>query len=303
MSGYRHPYYAESLSEFGEPRFLQHSGGWILRCRIPDAPFYDARGCYPIFSCQDWTQLNIDLARLGEEDLLSLTLVTDPFGEYTENHLKKCFKSIVLPFKIHYVIDLNRPLRSFVGENHRRNARKAMEILSLEKCENELSLLDDWVGLYSNLIARHDIKGVARFSKPAFARQLKVPGLSMFRATYEGRTAGMLLWYLQNSVAYYHLGAYSSTGYDLRASFALFWFAIQFFADHKVRWLNLGGGAGVSTDGSDGLSRFKRGWSNETKTAFLCGHIFDHHKYESIVEERNKGGVNYFPAYRHGECN
>ena len=66
------------------------------------------------------------------------------------------------------------------------------------------------------------------------------------------------MWYLQGSVGYYHLGAFSPLGYELRSSFALFSFAINYFADSGLRWLDLGAGArvkGSETDG--GLSRFK----------------------------------------------
>ena len=34
MTGYLHPDYAQSLSEFGEPPQLQKSGGWLLKLRV-----------------------------------------------------------------------------------------------------------------------------------------------------------------------------------------------------------------------------------------------------------------------------
>ena len=52
VSGYLHPTYARSLSEFGAPRHLPHSGAWILERRIPGSPYSDAMGCYPILACR-----------------------------------------------------------------------------------------------------------------------------------------------------------------------------------------------------------------------------------------------------------
>lgn len=49
MTGYIHPGYAESLTEFGTPRELPRSKGWILKCQIPGFSDYDAMGCYPLF--------------------------------------------------------------------------------------------------------------------------------------------------------------------------------------------------------------------------------------------------------------
>src|SRR5262249_47210850 len=101
--------------------------------------------------------------------------------------------------------------------------------------------------------------------------------------------------------AYYHLGAYSDTGYDLGASFALFEYSIEYFSQSGMKWLSLGAGAGTAANADSGLSRFKAGGSNGTRTAYLCGRIFDRSKYQDIVTTRNVPMTDYFPAYRLGE--
>src|SRR5229473_8652620 len=98
VTGYAHPGYAASLSEFGTPRLLPRSGGWILERRIPGCQERDAMGCYPLFACQHWSQLHADLDEIGSE-LVSVTLVTDPFGGYQEGLLRQCFPDQVVPFK------------------------------------------------------------------------------------------------------------------------------------------------------------------------------------------------------------
>jgi hypothetical protein len=65
--------------------------------------------------------------------------------------------------------------------------------------------------------------------------------------------------------------------------------------------LDLGAGAGLINDPADGLSRFKRGWSTRTQTAYLCGRIFDAASYHALSEARGLAGAAYFPAYRAGE--
>ena len=61
LTGYRHPLYAASLAEFGEPRELPSSGGWLLERTVPQFPDRDAMGCYPIFAASDWSGLSKDL--------------------------------------------------------------------------------------------------------------------------------------------------------------------------------------------------------------------------------------------------
>src|SRR5215210_8009130 len=125
MSGYLHQAYAESLGEFGTPLELNHSDGWLLARQIPQTDSSDAMGCYPLFACENWSQLKTDLQQL-EDDLISVCLVTDPFGDFDINYLQECFPDVVNPFKQHFVIDLERPIESFVHPHHLRNARKAL---------------------------------------------------------------------------------------------------------------------------------------------------------------------------------
>ena len=300
VTGYLHPQYAESLSEFGALRELPHCGGCILVRQISGFPYHDAMGCYPLFCCQDWAQLHADLEDLDNE-LVSLALVTDPFGEYSPAYLRRCFKDVAIPFKDHFIVDLSCPIDTFASSHHRRYARKALRDVQIERCQDPTQFNDEWVNLYATLTERHNIKGIPAFSRLAFAKQLKVPGLVMFRAVYKETTVGMTLWYIQEEVGYYHLAAYSDTGYNLRASFALFWSAIGYFAGQGLRWLNLGAGASIKGNGPDGLSQFKRGWSTGTRTAYFCGRILNPKRYVEIVQSRNILETSYFPAYRKGE--
>lgn len=299
-SGYMHYGYAGSLSEFGMPYELPKSNSWILKRSIAGFPYYDAMGCYPLFCCENWQYLADDLEDVGD-DFVTLSIVTDPFGDYDEQYLKVCFPDVCKPFKQHYVTDLSRPVKSFVSEHHRRNARKASESVRVHVCKTPPEYLDEWERLYSNLVSRHGIRGVTAFSRKAFEKQLQVPGVMAMRAEYEERIVGMLLWYVQNGIGYYHLGAYSDLGYELKCSFALFLNAIHYFADADVRWLNLGAGAGLNQKEEDGLSRFKHGWSNETRLTYFCGRIFDRKKNDEIMSARRISKTDYFPAYRTGE--
>jgi Acetyltransferase (GNAT) domain len=299
-SGYAHPAYASALEEFGHARELIHSGGWILERGIPGTEARDAMGCYPLFACRDWSALKHDLTIIGE-DLVSLVIVADPFGEFSDNLLRDTFDDVVIPFKEHFVVDLTQRPESFVHDHHRRNARKALRDLTVDEPSDLAECIEEWDALYAQLVQRHGIKGIARFSRKSFLQQFKVPGINVFRARQGGQTVGMSLWYLREAIAYYHSAAYSDSGYSLGASFGLFWRAFEKFAHSDVRWIDLGSSAGVSVAAGDGLARFKSGWSNATRLTYLCGKIFDKAKYYELTEAKGSGGTRYFPAYRDGE--
>lgn len=299
QGGYLHAEYAASLAEFGTPRFMPRSKAWILERPIRDSKYRDAMGCYPFFACQNWSSLKTDLTEL-EDQLVCLSAVTDPFGENDASLLADCFRDVVKPFKQHYVVDLQKPLDSFVCEHHQRNVRRALQKVNVERVDDPQEIADEWVMLYANLIRRHDITGVSAFTERSLRQQLTVPGTQVFRARNSAETVGMIVWYVNGEVGYYHLAAYSDLGYELRTSFALFWTSIEFFAANHLRWLNLGAGAGIESDATDGLNRFKRGWSTGTRTAYFCGRIFDRTKYDDIVRSSGVPATEYFPAYRAG---
>jgi hypothetical protein len=297
-AGYAHPAYAKSLSGFGEPYELPASGGWLLRRGIPDSTNFDAMGCYPLFCCQNWSRLADDL-RDFHGNLVSVSLVADPFGDCDEALLRRTFDH-VRPFKTHFVVDLQKPLASYSSARHRKFARRAQRSLAIEVCANPLSQLDNWCALYDQLIQRHEIRGLRAFSREAFAGQLAVPGMVMFRADCGGETVGLDLWYVQGEVAQGHLAATSPRGYELGAAYGLKLAVIEHFKD-QVRWLNLGGAAGMDKNANDGLTAFKRGWASDTRTAWFCGRILQPERYQELLRAPDRPVPDYFPAYRAGE--
>ncbi len=299
LTGYQHPGYPHSFSEFGTPRFLAESGGWILERPIPGTMAKDAMGCYPLFTCRDWSALPADLEELGP-DLVSLALVTDPFGDYREEQLRQWFRDRVRLFKEHYVLDLKCPIEEVTRSRAQRYARAALREMEVEVCPRPADLLEDWLRLYGHLVERHHLAGIHSFSRESFAAQMQVPGFVLFRAVRQGETIGMLSWYVQGPVAYAHLIAVNLTGYELRASYALYWASIQHFRG-GLEWLDLGGVPGVDDDSDGGLAKFKRGWSSGTRPTYFCGRILNPEAYAALMQSAGGSDSEYFPAYRAGE--
>jgi len=296
QTGYRHPDYARSLSQWGEPLKLRNSKGWLLKKKIPNSKLHDLSGCYPIFSCSNWDGLIHDLNEIGKE-FVTISLVLDPFGKYHIEKLQKYFTDTMFPFKKHYVVDLSLPVEAYISQHHLRNSKKALKTVQVKECKPACAYLEDWLRLYQTLIQKHKISGIQAFSRQSFAIQLQVPGIVAFRACHGDTTLGMLLWYIQGDVAYYHLGAFSPEGYKLRASFALFMNSILFFQNKGLRWLNLGGVAGYSNNETSGLARFKRGWSTGTKSSYFCGRVLNPRLYQRLCSGTDNSHK-FFPLYR-----
>lgn len=295
--GYSHPGYAQSLAEFGTPVELPRSGGWILERPVPGSPYRDAMGSYPLLLCRDWSALRADLQELQGRGLVTVSAVPELFGEHDPQLLRECFGDVVIPFKEHFITDMQRPLAESVSRHHRKYARKALLQVQVEVVGNPPGFLDEWVELHRNLVARHEVTGIRAYSRRAFSMQLNLPGIVVMRAKYRGSTVGAQLWFQHEHVAYGHVLAFSLLGYEVGAPYALYWFALEHFLG-KVRWCSMGGVSGTDVAESGGLSQFKRGWATTTRTAYFCGRVYDRRKYEELVGQKGSGPEGFFPAYR-----
>jgi hypothetical protein len=292
LTGYQHPWYAASLAQFGKPRELVRSGGWVLERPIPEAFEYDAIGCYPIFSAGNWQGLSQDLADLGTS-LISVALVADPFGDYSYDDLSNWFDRVVA-FKEHFIVDFAKPIR--ISKHHQYYSRRAAAKVVVEAGPPPDGFAVEWSELYDTLILRHGLKGIKAFSRTAFDLQMRVPGMVAIRAMKDGLLLGAHLWYVQHGVAYSHLAASTEDGYELNCSYAIHSAMMEYFRS-RVQWVDLGAGAGTASR-EDGLSRFKAGWSNDTRSAYFCGRVLNSERYNALARGHEP---NYFPAYRSGE--
>lgn len=295
LTGYLHPSYAGSLAEFGGPRELPRSGGWLLTRPIANSSYRDAMSCYPLLFCTNWEHLAADLDDV--QDLISATVVTDPFAGTTPEQLKVAFPDLVRPFKEHFVIDLNNQAPT---SHHRRTARRALKYLTVEVAENPEDHLEEWQRIYANLCAKHGVTGLRAFSASAFRSQLNLPGCVLFCARMGTRIVAMNLWYVMGEIAYGHLLAADEDGYKRSAPYALIQTAMNTFSARRLRWMVLGGGPGKNP-ANDGVVWFKKGWATGTRQTYLCGRIFLSAEYARLSHACQANGSGYFPAYRHGE--
>jgi hypothetical protein len=293
--GYLHPRYTTSLSEFGQPSALPESGGWLLVRPIRGTPHRDAIGGDRLLFCSDWSRLEHDLNRIS--DLVTVTAVSDPFANVEPEYLRRCFPDLMVRYKEHYVVDLQRP--SPIA-HHRAKVRKASPFIQTRVVLTPSAYLDVWEGLYSELRQKHNLSGMRAFSRPAFEQQLTIPGCVAVMAFLDGSCVAMNLWYIMGEIAYSHLTAANSLGYQFSATYPLIQSAIEAFPSYGVRWLNLGAGAGSQSADHDGLAWFKKGWSTGTRPTYLCGRIFDHDTYRNLAGAEIQS-LGYFPAYRRGE--
>lgn len=256
-----------------------------------------------MFFCSDWDPLIDDLRELDQEKVVAVFLVTEPFGNHNQRSLKECFPDKMIEFKDHFVADLDEPINDIISKHHRKKARRSLKDVEIEITSEPMDHLEDWIGLYDNLIRKRGIQDFRMFSHDSFKSQFSINGLDVIRASIDDETVGMQLWMNHGEHAYAHLSAYSDLGYERSASYAIRYFAIEHYKEMGLMKLDLGGTSGLSDSFDKGLMKFKEGWSNQREPVYFCGRILNKDQYELICKNRSIENTDYFPAYRKGEFN
>jgi hypothetical protein len=227
-----------------------------------------------------------------------VTVVVDPLSaERAGGALAAAFPDLLLPYKQHFLVDLQSDWADNISSKHRRTVEIALPQLVVERCSDSAAELAGWCDLYRDLKRKREIATAADFPRESFARQLRAPGLVMFKACRGAETVAMHLWFVQGGTAYYHLSASNDEGYRFHASFALMWSALQEFQHMGLHWAALGGSPDTPVNGQDGgLARFKKRWATCARPAYLCGRVCDPAAYDRLTAQHNHSS--FFPAYR-----
>lgn len=290
-----HPYasaaYARGLAHVGEPVAVPEWGSHVLVRPTPGAAARDATGPYPLAVIGPGADLAGGLERLKAAGLVCVVLVVDERLRPPAQALEAAF-DFVRPFKSHLLHDRSLGPLAY-GKHHRYELKRALARIEAR----EISLGDHlaaWEGLYEGLAARHGFTGLHAF--PAAHHQVlaQLPGVRAFGAFAEGRLVSAHVFVTHKGYAVSHLAASSPEGYASGAAYAVNDLALSALSDCDV--INFGGGAGVTDDASDGLVRFKKGFSNTVAPSYLCGKVLDVAAYEML--SAGFGHEGFFPAYR-----
>jgi hypothetical protein len=292
-AGYYHPAYVASLRHVGEPVRLKACGGWLLRRSIAGGPLYDYAGPYPLFCCARWPALAEDLMELRDAGAVSVTLVPDPFGGYSQACLESVF-DVVSVAKPRWVLDLRTDLGHVVSLHHQRNAQRALAHIHVERCAEPQQYAKEWSRCYRTFVDRRDISGPAAFPERSLVEQLSIPGLLMYRASSGGHTLGFSLWMVQGTSAYGHLAASTDQGRHAGVAYAFYWTILRELQVLGVELVDLGGGV----EDGDGLARWKSGWTRDSRPTVICGAILRPEEYGELTRSREVVTTPYFPSYR-----
>ncbi len=294
--GYLSADYGRSFSAFGEIVTLPHSGLQLIK-RGAGNGYFDLSGVYPFSMCRDWRKLADDRGFLEDTGAVAVVLVGDPFATPIIRDVCSGW-TVNQRFKTHCVVELSADWRSMRRKRLRTYANSSLRLQTVElvaDCREYSKML--WE-LYQNTIRRHNVSGIQRLSQSVIAQQLEIPGVNLFVASDDTETTGALMAFRHGETANFHLLFLTDRAYKLKTSYALIQTMLEEFENQGIRYVNLGGAAGPDDKTTDGLFRFKSGWTRDFRQSVLCGNILDQKAYFKLTEKNTSGRLAYFPAYR-----
>jgi hypothetical protein len=296
-----HPYKTADYGKTFQSAFAIHRShsapvAWIKR-PIAGVDAFDFAGPYPCVAVPDYRVLADDIAALRGTGGVSVVFVTNAFDEADVGPALRGL-TLCAPFKTHHLVRFDTPWRDHLSAHHLRGLRTAhQENLATRICTATAAYASIFWPLYRALIARHGIGGIQALSREIVAAQCALPGMVVIEAIDGNEVIASSLWVYDDRDAHLHLHAQSEKAYALRAGFLIYEAALDHFSG-RVEQVDLGGGSGLADNPEDGLSRFKRGWSNATAHTYLCGEILDPARYRSLSEARGTVASSFFPQYR-----
>ncbi|MBY0406131.1 MAG: hypothetical protein K2Q01_00430 [Rickettsiales bacterium] len=223
-----------------------------------------------------------------------MVLVLDDFHRPEIAEMQRHF-DFIRPFKTHYVYRKAKGMVAYVS-HHRRALRRALK-------EVRVGILDvrqhthAWQSLYDDLTRKLELSGLHAFPIAHIEEIAGIEGVTAIGAWHEDALVSAHIWVSDGTYAHSHLVASNQKGYDTQAAYAVNDFAIRHFSRETL--LNFGGGAGLNEQDTDGLARFKRGFSNDTAQSHLCGVVLDKERYAALCMAKEiSPETAYFPAYR-----
>ncbi len=297
---YRSPDYGRSFaSRFDVITTLSAPATWLRR-PVDGTGSFDFAGAYPCISLPDYSALDAALDELKEAGGVSVVFVTNAFDDAAIANVADRSDRLALcrPFKTHHVVAFDGPWRRHLSAHHERELKAARkQPLAARVVETTPGYAGTFWPLYEVLIDRHDISGVQALGPEIIAAQCGLPGTVAVEIVDGDEVIASSLWVHDDREAHIHLHAQTPDAYSRRASYLLYEAALDFLSE-RVERVDLGGGAGFTDNAEDGLSRYKKGWSNATARTYLCGAILDPVRYDALTHARGSADAEFFPKYR-----
>jgi lipid II:glycine glycyltransferase (peptidoglycan interpeptide bridge formation enzyme) len=198
-------------------------------------------------------------------------------------------------FKTYYCVKYSLPL-PILNTNNRRNIIKARKNLIFE-FNNAKDDIEELFEIYRDNVQSRSLDATHAFSLEHFKFIVQFNDTIVSVVKNGNRIESFYIWVKVGENLYnHHLSGSTNVGKKNGSSHLCLWESIQYLHKNKMDLL-LGSNSGSTNDPDNGLSRFKKSYSNFEASTYICGIILNEIIYDQLNIGKDKS-FNYFPLYR-----
>lgn len=291
--------YINTLNNIGEPYKLPNLDLTCVKRLIPnEEDVYDIIGPYPFIIFEDieneLSQINSTVKKF-KDNAITLSLILLFMDAEKIQKVIKMNLDYFSFFKTYYAVRHSLPL-PILNTNNRRNIMKARKNLMFEFI-NKKDDIEEIFEIYRNNVQTKSLDATHTFSLEHFKFIIQFNDTLVSVVKHNNVIVSFYIWVKVGEKLYnHHLSGSTNIGKKNGSSHLCLWESIQYFHKNKTDLL-LGSNSGSTNDPDNGLSRFKKSYSNFEASTYICGIIFNERMYDQLNMGIDKS-LNYFPLHR-----
>jgi hypothetical protein len=296
---YTNQEYINTLKNIGDAFVIPNLNLTCVTRPIPnDKDVYDIIGPYPFIIFDDVENELPQIRSVMEKfdnNFVTLSLVL------LFMDVKKIQKAIKMEFdyfsffKTYYSVKHSLLLPT-LNSNNRRNIIKARQHFVFE-FNNRKDNVEEIFEIYRNNVQVKSLDRTHAFSLEHFKFIMQFDDNIVSVVKNKNVIESFYIWVKVSDKLYnHHLSGSTYVGKTNGASHLCLWESIKHFHKNEKDLL-LGSNSGSTNEPNDGLSRFKKSYSNFEASTYVCGIILNKGIYDHLNMGIDKS-LNYFPLYR-----
>lgn len=193
------------------------------------------------------------------------------------------------------VKDLYSDILASYTSKVRNTIKRATEKVSFRESKN----IDKFIELYTKTMQKNNASDFYFFERKYYQTLIDSQKVKLYEIIFEDDIIAMAFFLFGQEMGHYHLSTNTPLSYKLNSNYALLHNTFNIFKGLGLKYVILGGG--TTSNGNDSLFKFKKKFSDELKSFYIGGKIYNEKIYDEYIklwESQTDKDIKYFLKYR-----
>ncbi|WP_195972266.1 peptidoglycan bridge formation glycyltransferase FemA/FemB family protein [Clostridium thermobutyricum] len=285
----------------------------FIKRKIPNTDYFDLTTPYGyggprIISCKKGEEYN--LVELYEKDFKEYCKKNNIIAEFVRFHpVIKNHKFFEKIYDIHLdrytlgtnLCDYSNPIECEFSKSCKKNIKKAIKAGVSFEIEEKVNNIDEFIKIYYSTMKRNSASDFYYFDKEYFYQSLDYfrENIILVKAIFNNNVIAAGFYFIWDKIIHIHLSGTLSEYLYLSPAYILRYAVTLWGIENGYKLIHHGGGRSPSEE--DGLYKFKKNFSKNTKFEFYLGKKIWNKDIYKKLSENIPNEIEYFPKYRYKE--